>query len=143
MNPHEKIPGSKAGRIYSFCSSNGTRHVSLLTNQVRRKIWRYQSVSTSRKSKTIDNNTANRKFVLQSTTQKTGCVSSTCSTNGTHWVTVNRHEYHMVWASYWTSVNGNKCNSNEVFLNISDLWLDNAVIFTVSIPRLKYHEIYF
>jgi hypothetical protein len=26
--------------------------------------------------------------------------------------------------------------------NIPDLWLDNAVIFTVSIPQLKYHEIF-
>ena len=25
---------------------------------------------------------------------------------------------------------------------IPGLWLDNAVIFTVSIPRLKYHEIF-
>jgi hypothetical protein len=26
--------------------------------------------------------------------------------------------------------------------NIPGLWLDNAVIFTVSFPRLKYHEIF-
>jgi len=29
-----------------------------------------------------------------------------------------------------------------LLFNIPGLWLDNAVIFKVSIPRLKYHEIF-